>query len=202
MIDINTIKDILNELQKGEYDFDIYFQNVAPKDKLNLIKNLNFLSQNNFINGNIQKDIAGNYCNNIESITEKGYSMLEKINKGIINKANDFFESQNIIINNNNQFNPTNINNNNLSSQNFSIVDIKTLSDLRSYIENNSNIDNKQEITNLIKELEEAKDNNNEKDYIDKFLKLLELLGNILPIPPVIIKSAKTAKEFFDKVFN
>ena len=65
--------------------------------------------------------------------------MLEKINKGIINKANDFFESQNIIINNNNQFNPTNINNNNLSSQNFSIVDIKTLSDLRSYIENNSN---------------------------------------------------------------
>ena len=128
--------------------------------------------------------------------------MLEKINKGIINKANDFFESQNIIINNNNQFNPTNINNNNLSSQIFSIVDIKTLSDLRSYIENNSNIDNKQEITNLIKELEEAKDNNNEKYYIDKFLKLLELLGNILPIPPVIIKSAKTSKEFFDKVFK
>ena len=33
---------------------------------------------------------------------------------------------------------------------------------------------NEQEITNLIKELEEAKDYNNEKDYIDKFLKLLE----------------------------
>ena len=114
--------------------------------------------------------------------------------------AGDFFESQNIIINN--QFNPTNINNNNLSNQNFSIVDIKTLSDLRSYIENNSNIDNKQELTNLIKELEEAKDNNNEKDYIDKFLKLLELLGNVLPIPPVIIKSAKTAKEFFDNIFK
>lgn len=191
MIDINIIKDILNELQKGKDNFDIYFQNVASKDYLHLKENIDFLSESNIVNGNIETDITGFYFNNVESITEKGYSMLEKINKGIINKANDFFESQNIIINNNN-----------LSSQNFSIVDIKTLSDLRSYIENNSNIDNKQEITNLIKELEEAKDNNNEKDYIDKFLKLLELLGNILPIPPVIIKSAKTAKEFFDKVFK
>lgn len=202
MIDINIIKDILNELQKGKDNFDIYFQNVASKDYPHLKENIDFLSESNIVNGNIETDIAGFYFNNVESITEKGYSMLEKINKGIINKANDFFESQNIIINNNNQFNPTNINNNNLSSQIFSIVDIKTLSDLRSYIENNSNIDNKQEITNLIKELEEAKDYNNEKDYIDKFLKLLELLGNILPIPPVIIKSAKTAKEFFDKVFK
>lgn len=191
MIDINTIKDILNELQKGKDNFDIYFQNVASKDYPHLKENIDFLSESNIVNGNIETDIAGFYFNNVESITEKGYSMLEKINKGIINKANDFFESQNIIINNNN-----------LSSQNFSIVDIKTLSDLRSYIENNSNIDNKQEITNLIKEIEEAKDNNNEKDYIDKFLKLLELLGNILPIPPVIIKSAKTAKEFFDNIFK
>ena len=202
MIDINTIKDILNKLQKGKDNFDAYFQNVDSKDYPHLKENIDFLSESNIINGNIQKDITGNYCNNIESITEKGYSMLEKINNGIINKAGDFFESQNIIINNHNQFNPININNNSLNSQNFSIVDIKTLSDLRSYIENNSNIDNKQEITNLIKELEEAKDYNNKKDYIDKFLKLLELLGNILPIPPVIIKSAKTAKEFFDNIFK
>ena len=199
MIDINTIKDILNELQKGKDNFDAYFQNVDSKDYPHLKENIEFLSKSNIVNGNIQKDITGFYSNNVESITEKGYSMLEKINKGKINTAGDFFESQNIIINN--QFNPTNINNNNLSNQNFSIVDIKTLSDLRSYIENNSNIDNKQEITNLIKELEEAKDNN-EKDYIDKFLKLLELLGNVLPIPPVIIKSAKTAKEFFDNIFK
>ena len=200
MIDINTIKDILNELQKGKDNFDAYFQNVDSKDYPHLKENIEFLSKSNIVNGNIQKDITGFYSNNVESITEKGYSMLEKINKGKINTAGDFFESQNIIINN--QFNPTNINNNNLSNQNFSIVDIKTLSDLRSYIENNSNIDNKQELTNLIKELEEAKDNNNEKDYIDKFLKLLELLGNVLPIPPVIIKSAKTAKEFFDNIFK
>ena len=200
MIDINTIKDILNELQKGKDNFDAYFQNVDSKDYPHLKENIEFLSKSNIVNGNIQKDITGFYSNNVESITEKGYSMLEKINNGIINKAGDFFESQNIIINN--QFNPTNINNNNLSNQNFLTVDIKTLSDLRSYIENNSNIDNKQELTNLIKELEEAKDNNNEKDYIDKFLKLLELLGNVLPIPPVIIKSAKTAKEFFDNIFK
>ena len=200
MIDINTIKDILNELQKGKDNFDAYFQNVDSKDYPHLKENIEFLSKSNIVNGNIQKDITGFYSNNVESITEKGYSMLEKINKGKINTAGDFFESQNIIINN--QFNPTNINNNNLSNQNFLTVDIKTLSDLRSYIENNSNIDNKQELTNLIKELEEAKDNNNEKDYIDKFLKLLELLGNVLPIPPVIIKSAKTAKEFFDNIFK
>ena len=200
MIDINTIKDILNELQKGKDNFDTYFKNVDSKDYPHLKENIDFLSESNIVNGNIEPDIAGFYSNNVESITKKGYSILEKINNGIINKAGDFFESQNIIINN--QFNPTNINNNNLSNQNFSIVDIKTLSDLRSYIENNSNIDNKQEITNLIKELEEAKDNNNEKDYIDKFLKLLELLGNVLPIPPVIIKSAKTAKEFFDNIFK
>ena len=201
MIDINTIKVILNELQKGEDDFDTYFKNIAPKDNKHLVENLKFLSENNFINGDIQKDITGNYCNNIESLTEKGYSMLEKINNGKINNECDFLESKNIIINNNNQFNPININNNNLSNQNFSIVNIKTLSDFRSYIENNTNIDNKQAIINLIKELEEAKDNN-KKDYIDKFLKLLELLGNVLPIPPVIIKSAKTAKEFFDSVFK
>lgn len=200
MIDINTIKDILNELQKGKDNFDTYFKNVDSKDYPHLKENIDFLSESNIVNGNIEPDIAGFYSNNVESITKKGYSILEKINNGIINKAGDFFESQNIIINN--QFNPTNINNNNLSNQNFSIVDIKTLSDLRSYIENNSNIDNKQELTNLIKELEEAKDNNNEKDYIDKFLKLLELLGNVLPIPPVIIKSAKTAKEFFDNIFK
>ena len=200
MIDINTIKDILNELQKGKDNFDAYFQNVDSKDYPHLKENIEFLSKSNIVNGNIQKDITGFYSNNVESITEKGYSMLEKINKGKINTAGDFFESQNIIINN--QFNPTNINNNNLSNQNFLTVDIKTLSDLRSYIENNSNIDNKQDITNLIKEFEEAKDNNNEKDYIDKFLKLLELLGNVLPIPPVIIKSAKTAKEFFDNIFK
>ena len=199
MIDINTIKDILNELQKGKDNFDTYFKNVDSKDYPHLKENIDFLSESNIVNGNIEPDIAGFYSNNVESITKKGYSILEKINNGIINKAGDFFESQNIIINN--QFNPTNINNNNLSNQNFSIVDIKTLSDLRSYIENNSNIDNKQELTNLIKELEEAKDNN-EKDYIDKFLKLLELLGNVLPIPPVIIKSAKTAKEFFDNIFK
>ena len=200
MIDINTIKDILNELQKGKDNFDTYFKNVDSKDYPHLKENIDFLSESNIVNGNIEPDIAGFYSNNVESITKKGYSILEKINNGIINKAGDFFESQNIIINN--QFNPTNINNNNLSNQNFLTVDIKTLSDLRSYIENNSNIDNKQELTNLIKELEEAKDNNNEKDYIDKFLKLLELLGNVLPIPPVIIKSAKTAKEFFDNIFK
>ena len=39
-------------------------------------------------------------------------------------------------------------------------------------------------------------------DYIDKFLELLKLLGNVVPIPPAIIKCAKTAKKFFDSMKN
>lgn len=95
------------------------------------------------------------------------------------------------LININNSNNNTNINNNS---------NIETYSDLRSFVENNSNIENKTEIVNLIKELEKSKDDENKKDYIDKFLKLLELLENVLPIPPAIIKGAKTAKKFFDSV--
>ena len=68
---------------------------------------------------------------------------------------------------------------------------------MRSFIENNTNIENKSEIINIIKELEKSKDDENKEDYIDKFLKLLELLENILPIPKAIIKGAKIAKKFF-----
>lgn len=96
--------------------------------------------------------------------------------------------------------NNNNTNNNNLS--NMANIKIETYSDLRSFVENNTNIENKTEIVNLIKELEKSKDDENKEDYIDKFLKLLELLENILPIPPAIIKGAKTAKKFFDAIKN
>ncbi|WP_157159632.1 hypothetical protein [Brachyspira pilosicoli] len=98
--------------------------------------------------------------------------------------------------------NVVNSNNNTNINNNSNISDIKTYSDLRLLVENNSNIENKTEIVNLIRELEESKEDENKEDYIDKFLELLELLGNVVPIPPAIIKGAKTAKKFFDAIKN
>ena len=111
-------------------------------------------------------------------------------------------ERKKVVLNNNQNINVSPIFNNinNISNENNNISNIKTYSDLRLFVENNSNIENKSEIVNLIRELEEATDNENKEDYIDKFLKLLELLENVLPIPPAIIKGAKTAKKFFDSV--
>lgn len=120
---------------------------------------------------------------NIKNIILK-MKKRKKINKD--NKVN----VSSVNISNNN----TNINNN--------TSDIKTYSKLRSYIKNSTNIENKTEIINLIKELEKLKEDENKEDYIDKFLELLELLGNVVPIPPAIIKGAKTAKKFFDAIKN
>lgn len=111
-------------------------------------------------------------------------------------------ERKKVVLNNNQNINVSPIFNNNISNENNNVSNIKTYSDLRLLVENSTNIENKTEIVNLIRELEEAKDDENKEDYIDKFLKLLELLGNVLPIPPAIIKGAKTAKKFFDAIKN
>lgn len=65
------IKDILTKLKKGKDNFNIYFINIVSKDKTHLIENFKFLSDNNIVYYNIQNDVTGNYCNNIESIVEK-----------------------------------------------------------------------------------------------------------------------------------
>lgn len=126
---------------------------------------------------------------NIKNITLK-MEERKKINDNK-NTSSPLVKIDNI---NNNTNTLSNTNNNSNSS------DIKTYSNLRSFIENSNSIENKSEIINLIKELEESKDDENKEDYIDKFLKLLELLENILPIPPAIIKGAKIAKKFFDSI--
>lgn len=111
-------------------------------------------------------------------------------------------ERKKVVLNNNQNINVSPIfnNTNNILNENNNISNIKTYSDLRSFVENNTNIENKTEIVNLIRELEESKEDEKKEDYIDKFLELLELLGNVVPIPPAIIKGAKTAKKFFDSV--
>lgn len=72
---------------------------------------------------------------------------------------------------------------NNVSNQNTLNSEIKTLSSFRSYVENSASIKNKQQIIKLIEDIENAKDNN-DTNFLRKFLELLELLPDILPIPP------------------
>ena len=94
------------------------------------------------------------------------------------------------------------ITNNNIASANASnenIINISTLSQLSNQVEQNTNIENKQEIKNLISQLEVAKDENDEEGYFDLFFKLTEKLENTGLIPVWLAKSAKFAKKFIDK---
>ena len=143
-----------------------------------------------------------NISNNFSTVLSKIISLLDKedINKiksKISNcrntnknkKRKETEKKVSIEINNNNN------NNNNLS--NTINIELNNLTNLKSYIKNEYSGNNKEEILNLIKEVENAKKNNNKKDYIDKFLKLLKLISNILNIPPFLIKSVETIKDFF-----
>ncbi|KLI52002.1 hypothetical protein [Brachyspira hyodysenteriae] len=192
--------EIIYNLLKNDCKMDIKFHKYTIPDLAIgylgniIIKNKKTLKKEeiNIIDAN---DMLSNIFDNID---DEALKRLEEIFSNRENlfyrKSKDTYPSINLDVNNSNT--NTNVNNNSNTS------DIKTYSDLRLFVENNSNIENKTEIVNLIRELEEAKDDENKEDYIDKFLKLLELLENVLPIPPAIIKGAKTAKKFFDSIKN
>ncbi|QTM05648.1 hypothetical protein [Brachyspira hyodysenteriae] len=192
--------EIIYNLLKNDCKMDIKFHKYTIPDLAIgylgniIIKNKKTLKKEeiNIIDAN---DMLSNIFDNID---DEALKRLEEIFLNRENlfyrKSKDTYPSINLDVNNSNT--NTNVNNNSNTS------DIKTYSDLRLFVENNSNIENKTEIVNLIRELEEAKDDENKEDYIDKFLKLLELLENVLPIPPAIIKGAKTAKKFFDSIKN
>lgn len=192
--------EIIYNLLKNDCKMDIKFHKYTIPDLAIgylgniIIKNKKTLKKEeiNIIDAN---DMLSNIFDNID---DEALKRLEEIFSNRENlfyrKSKDTYPSINLDVNNSNT--NTNVNNNSNTS------DIKTYSDLRLFVENNSNIENKTEIVNLIRELEEAKDDENKEDYIDKFLKLLELLENVLPIPPAIIKGAKTAKKFFDAIKN
>ncbi|QTM05649.1 hypothetical protein [Brachyspira hyodysenteriae] len=97
------------------------------------------------------------------------------------------------LININNSNNNTNINNNS------NISNIETYSDLRSFVENNTTIDDnvKQEIVNIIKEIEKAKDKKDFKSYVDLYSKLLTSLQATLNISPFIIQGFEWLKNLF-----
>ncbi len=162
-----------------------YVGSITIKNKKTLKKEeINIIDANDMLS-NIFNNIDDEALKRLGEIFSNRENLFYRKNKGVYNAIN-------LDVNNSN----TNIN------KNSNISDIKTYSDLRLLVENNTNIENKTEIVNLIRELEEAKEDENKEDYIDKFLELLELLGNVLPIPPAIIKGAKTAKKFFDAIKN
>lgn len=98
---------------------------------------------------------------------------------------------------NNSQIHITNIAN--ATANAININNIETLSELNSYIENNPNIENKTEIKNIIKDLEKAKDNEDHKSYLEKFIMLLEILEKLSAVPPVVSSGFKFVKKIFDK---
>lgn len=214
MLDFEIMKTIMEELSKGLKNFEKYlesiFKNLEYLERIKISENIKSLIKDDILNDAIIFTNCGPILSPKLHLTQKGIKILSEIRKGNINSIEDLYSFNHMIIENNPIFNnnqninvsPIFNNTNNILNENNNISNIKTYSDLRSFVENNTNIENKTEIVNLIRELEESEDVENKEDYIDKFLELLKLLGNVVPIPPAIIKCAKTAKKFFDSMKN
>lgn len=105
------------------------------------------------------------------------------------------------VFNNNTSINVSPIfnNTNNVSNENNNISNIKELIDLVGFIKDDSSIDDntKQEIINIIKEIEKAKDKKDFKSYVDLYSKLLTSLQATLNISPFIIQGFEWLKNLF-----
>lgn len=213
MLDFEIMKNIMEELSKGFKNFEKYLesisaQNLGVLESYKFSENIRSLIKNDILNDAIIFTNCGPIPSPNFHLTQKGIKVLSEIRKGNINSIEDLYSFNHMIIenkpifNNNSNINVSPIFNNNISNENNNVSNIETYSDLRSFIENSTNIENKSEIINIIKELEKSKDDENKEDYVDKFFKLLELLENVFPIPPAIVKGVKTAKKFFDGIKN
>ena len=209
MLDFEIMKTIMEELYLGIDNFQKYLSSIDIYD-IEFVENIRSLIEDGILNDGVMFTSMSFVINRKLHLTQKGIKILSEIRKGNINSIEDLYSFNHMIIENKPIFNnnpninvsPIFNNTNNILNENNNISNIKTYSDLRSFVENNTNIENKTEIVNLIRELEESEDDENKEDYIDKFLELLKLLGNVVPIPPAIIKCAKTAKKFFDAIKN
>lgn len=85
--------------------------------------------------------------------------------------------------------------NNVLNNNNY--ISINNTIDLKSYIKISNNIENKQDVLNLIDEMEKAKKDNKPKDFLEKLSKLLEILKNTADITPLVIKGINWLIQFF-----
>ena len=87
--------------------------------------------------------------------------------------------------------------NNILKLNNNNYISINNTIDLKSYIKISNNIENKQDVLNLIDEMEKAKKYNKPKDFIEKLSKLLEIVKNTADITPLVIKGINWLMQFF-----
>lgn len=85
--------------------------------------------------------------------------------------------------------------NNVLNNNNY--ISINNTIDLKSYIKIANNIENKQDVLNLIDEMEKAQKDNKPKDFLEKLSKLLEILKNTADITPLVIKGINWLMQFF-----
>lgn len=85
--------------------------------------------------------------------------------------------------------------NNVLNNNNY--ISINNTIDLKSYIKIANNIENKQDVLNLIDEMEKAQKDNKPKDYIEKLSKLLEIVKNTADITPLVIEGINWLMQFF-----
>lgn len=92
-----------------------------------------------------------------------------------------------------------NSNNNIINIDMKNIIDISTLSQLSNQVTQSTTIENKQEIQNLINELEKAKDDIDSESYFSLLLKLLEKLESTGLVPKWLGSAAKFARKAFDK---
>ena len=161
-----------------------YFANITIINKKTLKK-----EKINIVNAN---DMLNNIFDNIDDETLKRLENIFLNRKNLFYRKNkDIYPAINLDVNNSNT--NTNINNNSNTSN------IETYSDLRSFVENNTTIDDnaKQEIVNIIKEIEKAKDKKDFKSYVDLYSKLLTSLQATLNISPFIIQGFEWLKNLF-----
>lgn len=85
--------------------------------------------------------------------------------------------------------------NNVLNNNNY--ISINNTIDLKSYIKIANNIENKQDVLNLIDEMEKAQKDNKPKDYIEKLSKLFEIVKNTADITPLVIEGINWLMQFF-----
>ncbi|TXJ54368.1 hypothetical protein EPJ66_01115 [Brachyspira aalborgi] len=85
--------------------------------------------------------------------------------------------------------------NNVLNNNNY--ISINNTIDLKSYIKIANNIENKQDVLNLIDEMEKAQKDNKPKDFLEKLSKLLEIVKNTADITPLVIKGINWLIQFF-----
>lgn len=214
MLDFEIMKTIMEELSKGLENFynylkSINLQNLGYLERIKFSENIKSLIESGILTDEIMFTSCGAYPNQKFHLTQKGIKILSEIRNGNINSIKDLydFNNSNIAIENKPVFNnnpnidvsPTFNNINNISSENNNIINIKDLIDLVGFIKDNSSIDDntKQEIINIIKEIEKVKDKKDFKSYVDLYSKLLTSLQATLNISPFIIQGFEWLKNLF-----